>query len=88
MLYKIIYASLYFKYLEILPNQGERKVESTIYEDLHLGLLHTLLGFCIKNPKLLVLVLITINMAVGSSDTWSDVMIFEFLCRAKFWAYA
>ena len=62
--------------------------EISIYEKLHLGLLHTILSMFIKNAQVLILLLVGLNMTVGSSDTWSDVMVFVYLIRAEFYEYA
>ena len=43
---------------------------------------------CIKNAQVLIILLVGINMSVGSSDTWSDVMVFVYLIRAEFYEYA
>ena len=91
LIYKHFLMETYARFCNIsdkllIDNQGIK--ESTIYEKLHLGLLHTILGSCIKNATILVLLLIGTNMMVSSSDTWSDVMVFEFLMRAKFYGYA
>ena len=62
--------------------------ELSIYDKLHLGLLHKILSLCIKNAMVLILLVVGINMTVGSSDTWSDVMVFVYLIRAEFYEYA
>ena len=83
-----IFHSFHFQILGNIFDEDQAEKKNSIYEKLHLGLLQTILGKVIRNAQVLVLLLIGMNIAVSTSDTWSDVMIFIYLIRAQFYEYA